>query len=243
MGSSSKNRHSYAKEAILCAAGSRLVWFVCLMVMTVTIGAVRNVWYQLALPAVFLGVYWKHLIFEVFLVSHIIEQQLGLFQWFSPVDDNLLLGAIPIKDDHHDQELKDLDVKLVLSIVEPFELECQTLMGKPVSAADWAALGIQQVVLPSQDFFPPSFETLDKGAKLLDRYLSEGHRVYVHCKSGRGRSASVVAAYMFRYKNLDMVTIQAKMKIRRSVVFDAKSSQMRNLLSYAETLRPGSQKL
>lgn len=236
-------RSTYAKQAIIAAIYSKLTQFIVLLVIATTFIVLKRMWWVLSIPLVYFAVYWKQLIFEFFLVDHVIEAQLGTFQWYSVVDDNLLLGAIPLKEDQHLDELHKLGVKLVISVVEPFELECRTLMGTPVQPEEWKAKGIHQVTLSAQDFRPPPFDILDQGAKLLDQYLSEGHRVYVHCKSGKGRSASVIAAYFFKYKNLDVVTAQAKLKARRSFVFNANSSQMRNMLRYAEAMRPGSNKL
>eukprot|EP01039_Chlorochromonas_danica_P005029 gene5030-5521_t len=163
---------------------------------------------------------------------------MGTFRWFSVVDDNLLLGAIPLKDDRHDEQLSKLGVKLILSVVEPFEIETETLMGRPVLPSEWKALGIDHIVLSSQDFLPPSHDVLDRGAEVLDRYLANGHRVYVHCKSGRGRSASVIAAYLFKYQKIDMTIAQVQLKSRRNVVFDKSSRQMKNLLQWAALRRP-----
>jgi protein-tyrosine phosphatase len=95
------------------------------------------------------------------------------------------------------------------------------------------------MIIETPDFFPPSFECLDKAAAFLNGQLIQGNKCYCHCKSGKGRSASAVMAYFMRYRGDDVATAFAKMKIARPVVFDLKSSQMKNMTAYAEYLRKG----
>jgi protein-tyrosine phosphatase len=55
----------------------------------------------------------------------------------------------------------------------------------------------------SDDFVAPSFKILSEGADLIDAYIGDAKgKVYVHCKSGIGRSASLVIAYLVRHKVL-----------------------------------------
>eukprot|EP01031_Cornospumella_fuschlensis_P033428 gene33428-40436_t len=229
--------------ALVAAYHSNLVHFVALVVFATTLSIIGKFWISWILPVVYTAFLWKKVIFEFFVAEHVIESQLGTFQWFSVVDDNVLLGAIPLKEDHYEELTKKLGVKLIISVVEPFELETRTLMGTPVKPEQWKAAGVDQVTLSCPDFIPPPFDILEKGAAIMDSYLCNGHRVYVHCKSGKGRSASVVAAYFFKYKNLDMDTVQAKLKSRRPFIFDRNSSQMRNLKAYEKMKRPSSSQL
>lgn len=56
-----------------------------------------------------------------------------------------------------------LNVALVLSIVEPFELNTSTLIADPVRPDFWKKNGVTHIVIPSPDFYPPSYEVLKKG--------------------------------------------------------------------------------
>ncbi len=44
--------------------------------------------------------------------------------------------------------------------------------------------------------------TLEEGADWVKSHVDEKRVVYVHCKSGIGRSASVVAAYYMKHKQM-----------------------------------------
>lgn len=44
----------------------------------------------------------------------------------------------------------------------------------------------------------PTLANLQKGVQFTIRHQSLGHSVYVHCKAGRSRSATMVAAYLIQ---------------------------------------------
>ena len=103
---------------------------------------------------------------------------------------------------------KDLAVDVVLSIVEDFELDCNTAVGRclavfimqlllpyklvehyflfhrTISKEEYKRLGIAHKQIVCRDFVPPSLEDLDLGADYLNNFLSDGKKVYCHCKSG-----------------------------------------------------------
>jgi hypothetical protein len=45
-------------------------------------------------------------------------------------------------------------------------------------------------------------------------------------------------AYFMRYKGDDLITAFSKLKMKRPLIFDQHSAQMRNMLAYAESLKP-----
>ena len=52
--------------------------------------------------------------------------------------------------------------------------------------------------LPTVDETPPSLAHLEQGVAFMTREIADGGVVYVHCGSGIGRAATMVAAYMVR---------------------------------------------
>ena len=183
---------------------------------------------------------WRSLIFEILLVDNMIHSILGVFEWYSTVDENLYLGAVPMQPDI-DRLLREQRVEALLSVVEPHEVDCETLVGRPVSPMEWKHAGLRyQLSIPTADFFPPPFDALEQGADFINTHLSEGRKVYVHCKSGRGRSASMVMAYFIRYKKDAPETAFAKLKLRRPLIFDQKSAHMKHLIHFAEQSTPQS---
>lgn len=75
----------------------------------------------------------------------------------------------------------------------------------------------------------------------MQSHISEKRVVYVHCKSGIGRSASVVAAYFMKHRQMSAEDAVALVRRRRPEIFKATSSQMVSLREYEKAIR-GEQK-
>ena len=56
--------------------------------------------------------------------------------------------------------------------------------------------------------------------------------MYVHCKSGMGRSASVVIAYLMKHRRMKLLNAYDYVRKERKEVFKRKSRQMTNLMKY-----------
>lgn len=241
--SSSRRRKRISYEVFEMAFSSYFVRFFALISTTLFAVLYSHTLHSLAVlfcfisSLLYLFFFWKQLVFESLVLFEVTTHKMGYFDWYNAVDDNLLLGAIPLEHLQHGEELQRMGVALVLSIVEPFELTLTTLIGKPVPPEYWKKQNIDHIILSSPDFFPPRLSVLDEGARVLDEYLREGRRVYVHCKSGKGRSASVVLAYFakYRYRNMSLYdTCYPKLKSRRSAIFNSNSPQMRQMKLFIE---------
>lgn len=241
MGKSGKFKKSIRSDllygALSSAIRSKLCFLLVLCIVCTTVAVLKDKLFLLIVPVAFIAVFFKSLIYEILIVDHAMEASLGYFDWYSCVDDNLYLGAMPLENQDLERLPNDLGIKAIVSIVQKFELETSTLAGNAVSPQQWAERGISQLILDSPDFYPPSFENLDAGAAFLNQHLSEGHKCYCHCKSGKGRSASVVMAYLMKYKGDDIFTAHAKLKIIRPFVFNQTSNQMKNMVAYSEYLK------
>uniref|UniRef100_A0A7S3GZG3 Uncharacterized protein n=1 Tax=Spumella elongata TaxID=89044 RepID=A0A7S3GZG3_9STRA len=223
-------------SALSAAVTSKLCYFLLLCVTCTAYGVLADKIVVLMGPVIFAAIFFKSLIFEALLINHTMEASIGMFDWYSCVDDNLYLGAIPLQHQDLDR-LEQLGIKAIVSIVQRFELETSTLSGKAVTPEQWRERGVAQLILDSPDFFPPTFDKLDAGADFLNKHLTAGTKCYCHCKSGKGRSASIVMAYFLKYKGEDVHTALAKMRINRPVVFGPNSNQMKNMIAYAEYLK------
>ena len=59
--------------------------------------------------------------------------------------------------------------------------------------------GVEQLCLETVDFNnAPSHDMLNKGVEFIEDMKQQGSSVYVHCKAGRGRSATLVACYLMK---------------------------------------------
>jgi atypical dual specificity phosphatase len=111
-------------------------------------------------------------------------------RWWDRVDANVILGALPFRRDA--TKLKNERVTGVINM-------CEEYAGPK---ARYEQLGIEQLWLPTVDFNHPSEESVVEGAEFIERHAKAGGTVYVHCKAGRARSATVVLWWFVRYRGM-----------------------------------------
>ena len=239
-----RHREKVWKQSLFNAIHSRLVGLVSVSIVVLILILHFKARFPLVrvilVVPLLLGIAWyKFIAFEGLLVFHSVFNTFGLFDWYNKVDDNLYLGAIVINNIIFTQLTKGVGVNAVVSVVESFELETSILLGSIITADDWKAIEVDQIQLSCRDFQPPPFSVLDKGADYINSRIVNNDIVYVHCKSGRGRSASVVMAYFMKYRGLNAQAAYKKLKLARSEVFAANSKQMKNISEYEVYLRTG----
>lgn len=122
--------------------------------------------------------------------------------WWSHIAPfKLYLGALPLKNEGHLERISELGVTRVLSMVENFEIE-DGWLNIPVKKEDWEEKGIEVMHIEAVDFLPLKWEEIDCGVDYLAEMLENGETVYVHCKAGRGRSATIVIVYLMKFHHL-----------------------------------------
>ncbi|XP_028916317.1 phosphatidylglycerophosphatase and protein-tyrosine phosphatase 1 [Ornithorhynchus anatinus] len=110
---------------------------------------------------------------------------------FHRIDRTVLLGALPLKARTR-QLVEEENVRGVITMNEEYETRylCN-------STQEWEAAGVEQLRLSTVDLTGiPTLENLQKGVRFLLQHRARGNSVYVHCKAGRSRSATMVAAYL-----------------------------------------------
>ena len=91
------------------------------------------------------------------------------------------------------QLVRNENIKAVLSINEDYELQWFT-----PSSKEWQKLGVDHYQFSVVDRAPPSLEVINNAVEVIQRYSQRNECVYIHCKSGRGRSATIVAGYVIK---------------------------------------------
>lgn len=56
--------------------------------------------------------------------------------------------------------------------------------------------------IPIIDMDVPTIEQLEYGIKTLEHFVTSGHKIFVHCKNGHGRSSTLVTAYLMQSKDI-----------------------------------------
>ena len=116
--------------------------------------------------------------------------------WWDRVDEHVILGALPFAAD-----VPKLAAEGVRAVVNT----CEEFAG-PV--AEYAAAGIEQLRVPTTDFHPPQLADIEQAVAFMQRHIAQGETVYVHCKAGRARSATVVLCWLVAEKGLTVEAAQ-----------------------------------
>lgn len=121
---------------------------------------------------------------------------------------HIYLGDLPLSDKDHGQQIADLGVTWVISLVED----------SPVQPEDWQQNGMTIEHIPAVDTEPLKPEEIKRGVESLAQVLDQGHTVYIHCKEGSGHSASIVIAYLMQYQTLPYDDALALVKTWRPTI-------------------------
>ncbi|XP_068082576.1 phosphatidylglycerophosphatase and protein-tyrosine phosphatase 1 isoform X2 [Anabrus simplex] len=114
-------------------------------------------------------------------------------QWYDRIDHLVILGALPFKG--MTSQILSENVKGVVSMNESYEL---LLFSN--KEEDWKKNGVEFLQLTTTDIFEaPCQEKLKQGVAFINKFDGTGGSVYVHCKAGRTRSATLVGCYLMMY--------------------------------------------
>lgn len=126
--------------------------------------------------------------------------------WWDRVDENVIVGALPHAKDV--PQWVDNNVTGVVNTCEEY--------GGPVAAYEKA--GIEQFRMPTIDFTHPHIDDVEEAVKFIGKHAAAGGTVYVHCKAGRARSATVACCWLIEARGMSAAEAQAKLLQHRSHV-------------------------
>ncbi|HMO16340.1 MAG TPA: dual specificity protein phosphatase family protein [Pirellulaceae bacterium] len=136
-------------------------------------------------------------LFRVTLLWNVIlGRWLRIRDWWTQIDEHVYLGALPFSSDV--DTLYNLGVRAVVNTCLEYE--------GPL--AEYERLGIQQCYIPTQDFTHPTLADVESAVNFIDDMVRQGHKVYVHCKAGRARSATILLCWMCRHYHKQATEIQ-----------------------------------
>jgi atypical dual specificity phosphatase len=69
--------------------------------------------------------------------------------------------------------------------------------------------------VPTVDFTEMRLEDIEKGVEFVQRHLDQGGHVYIHCKAGRARSATIAVCWLVEAQGITPEEAQAKILLAR----------------------------
>jgi protein-tyrosine phosphatase len=109
---------------------------------------------------------------------------------YSQITDQIYIGSdlcLGMSCSIHGREFEELGILVELNL----SAEKKEIPPDGIDIYSWIPIG---------DKHAPTQEQLDIGSAIIHEAVSNGRKVYVHCKNGHGRSPTMVAAYFIRYE-------------------------------------------
>jgi len=152
---------------------------------------------------------------------------------FAEVGDGLLVGAYPL-DAEDVAEIAGAGVDVVYNLVEDEEYEAGE---RDTATAALAAAGVSEKRLPLVDYGNVPEAALDRAVDEVLGDLEAGRRVYVHCRAGWQRSATVAAGVLALREGLPIEDALAVLRERKPTA-EPLGHQRAELLAWWRTRAP-----
>lgn len=133
-----------------------------------------------------------HYVFDkLFIFIRFFYEKIQRHRWFDEITPQIWLGGAPHYPRDYDVLLKagiDAVVNIRAERHDDFEL--------------YERHGIDYIQLKVYDIIIPPPEIIDEAVAFMHKHIEAGNTVLVHCAKGRGRSVTLVAAYLMRYEGM-----------------------------------------
>jgi len=129
--------------------------------------------------------------------------RVGRWRQWDRIDDCVVLSGLPTAADV--PAMLEEGVRGVINT-------CRETEG-PVDA--YREAGIEQLWLPTIDFTPPTVEDIERAVKFIQKHADKNESVLVHCKAGRGRSATMAICWLIARTGLSPSAALAQIQSHR----------------------------
>ena len=127
--------------------------------------------------------------------------------WFSQVTPRLWMGGAPTYR-------RDYEALLADGITAVLDVRAE----RTADLAFYDANGISHRQFHVPDIGVPNEHVLTEAVDWIDAQLADGRTVLAHCAKGRGRSATVLAAYLMREDGMSFGAASALLRSKRPLV-------------------------
>lgn len=146
-----------------------------------------------------------HRVYDKFFPAlRFVYERIQRHRWFDEITDGLWLGGAPLYR-------RDYDYLLKAGIDAVVNIRAE----RHDDVAFYERHGIDYLQLKVYDILVPSPEVLDEGVAFIHQQVGAGKTVLVHCAKGRGRSNTLLAAYLMRHRGMSFEEASRLLKEKR----------------------------
>lgn len=148
--------------------------------------------------------------------------------WWDFIDPGVIVGARPFTRDV--ETLSSIGVRAVVNTCEEY--------GGPVQ--EYGRYGIVQLHIPTIDFTNPTIENIRRGVDFVQEHIEQGDVVYIHCKAGRARSATIAICWLIQHRAMTPGEAQSLLLSKRPHI-NPRLTERAVVQEFAAALKPAAQ--
>jgi atypical dual specificity phosphatase len=120
------------------------------------------------------------------------------------IAENLIFGVCP----YTDTDIKNLQAKYGITAILSFQTDDDLkYMGTSYSVI-WKMIMINRITpyrIPIKDFNKNDLKSkINQCLDQINSIINKGHKLYVHCTAGINRTPTIIAAYLVRFKGMEL---------------------------------------
>jgi len=135
-------------------------------------------------------IYARAIFYPTLWWNMLLGRVLKVRNWWDQVDEDVFLGAYPFAGDV--SKLAKLGVGAIVNTCEEY----------PGPTTEYSNCHITQLRIPTIDFTHPTIADVEKAVAFMNEQIASGKKVYVHCKAGRARSATIVICWLIQSRQI-----------------------------------------
>jgi len=127
----------------------------------------------------------------------------------SKIVDNIYIGPAP-DNEKILSKIKKMGIDCIVDLREKHEVKDNAILKRVTRSCYYN--------VPVRDDYIPSEEELDRVIMIIDNLLKTNKKVYINCRLGRGRSPTILAAYMISKLKIPLSYIYLLLLLKRPAI-------------------------